>query len=293
MFVRLAFSLLALAAAAALTLRGESGHVRADGQLDPLIDSDGDFLPDCIEWAMLTNAAAPDTDHDNVSDFVEVVQRGNPRQPGTPMPTDQEMRVVITGMSGGAAAPSWMHLLVRLTEPSAAMTSFHAWLELPAFPGIRLTFDMLALGPAQFHVRNAGPEGVWVQLSVPLVSTAVLHALLPCSIQAESVVAGRYLRSGVQLLDVQGAISSLVAFGDEHYALQTIASMTAGGGGLSNRVCLLDLEDVGSGPGGTAYIVENAFCDDCNEVECAPNCTDAIGWVITVPGGLGVLGSND
>jgi hypothetical protein len=292
MFVRLAFSLLALAAAAALTLPGGTAHVRADGENDPLFDADGDFLPDCIEWAMLTNAADPDTDHDQVSDFVEVVQGGNPRQAGAPLPTDQEMRVVITGAAGGPTAPSWMHLLVRLTEPGAAMTSFQAWLELPAFPGIRLTFDMLALGPAQFQVRNAGLEGVWVQLSVPLVSTAVLQALLPCSIQAESVVAGRYLRSGVQLLDVQGSISTLVAFGDEHFALQSIASV-ATGGGLSNRVCLLDLQEAGSGPGGTAYIVEDAFCDDCNEVECAPNCTEAIGWVITVPGGLGTLGTND
>jgi hypothetical protein len=292
MLARLAFSLLTLGIAASLTWSGAPSHVRADEPLDPLLDTDGDFLPDSVEWAVLSNAANPDTDADEISDFVEVVQRGRPRQPGAPLPTDQEMRIVITGTAAGANSASWMHLLVRLVEPTAAITAFQAWLELPAMPGIRLNFDMLALGPGVLRTRNAGAEGMWIQLSVPLVSMAVLQALLPCSIQVESVVGGRYLRSGVQLFDVEGVIASLVAYDEDHFAMQSICSLTDGNGS-SNRVCLLDLEDTGGGPGGSVFVVSNAFCDDCNEVECAPTCTDAIGWVITVPGGLGVLGSTN
>ncbi len=290
MFVRLAFSLLTLGVAIAFSWKVEPNHVRAGGSTDPLPDTDGDFLPDCVEWAVLTNASTGDTDGDDVPDFVEVVQRGQPRRAGAELPTDQELRIVVTG-SSSSTDPSWLHLLLRVIEPGA-MTSFAAWLELPSLPGVRLNFDMLAMGVADFDLRNCGPQGLWVRLSVPMVSMAVLRAMVPCTIQVESIVGGRYLRSGVQLFDVEGTVSTLVPFDDQHFAVQSIAPI-ASMGGLSNRVCLLDLLGIGSGPGGTAYLVQNAFCDDCNEVECAPNCTDAMGWIITVPGGLGVLGSSN
>jgi hypothetical protein len=290
MFARLAFSLLTVGIAVGLSWPGEASIVRADEQVDPLLDTDGDFLPDAVEWAVLTSSTNPDTDGDQVPDFVEVVQRGHPRAPGEPLPTDQEMRIVVTGSGGGA---TWMHLFVRLIEPGATMTSFQAWLELPAFPSVRLSFDVLAQGPAILNSRAMGAEGLWVQLSVPLVSMQVLHSILPCSIHAESVVGGRFLRSGVHLFDVQGVTSSLVAYDDELFAVQSIATMTHAGGGLSNRVCLLDLVETGCGPAGAVYTVVDAYCDDCNEVECAPNCPGAIGWILLIPGGTGVLGCSN
>ena len=63
-------------------------------------DSDNDFLPDELEWVCLTNALSPDTDDDGNPDFVEVVQRGNPRHPGQPLPADHEMRLVVTSRPG-------------------------------------------------------------------------------------------------------------------------------------------------------------------------------------------------
>lgn len=288
MLARLALSLLTLVVAGALTWRTPAPVVRAT-ETDPLLDSDDDFLPDCVEWAVLTSTSNPDTDGDLIPDFVEVVQRGTPRLPSAPHPVDQEMRVVVTGPPVGSNGTAWLHLFLRMVEPGTPLTSFDAWLELAMFPGVRLSFDMFSLGPATFRQRDAGAQGVFVQLSVPLISVGLLHQILPCSIHAESVLGGRLIHSGVGLFNVQGSIATVVPFDGARCAVQTIAPVV-GGGGLSNRVCLLDLEDVGSGPSGTNYIVRKACCEDCNELECVlPSCAGSVGWVITIPGGLGAL----
>jgi hypothetical protein len=290
----LSIVLLTAGVAAFAALRSGSQHVHAYESGEVLLDSDDDFLPDCVEWATLTSATNPDTDADQVPDFVEVVQRGTPRLPGEPLPLDQEMRILITGPQlGTGASTTWMHLFVRLIEPSASVASFQAWLEIAALPGLRCPFDMFALGPAVYRQRDAGAQGKWIQLSVPLVSHHLLASVLPGSIQAEALVGGRYIRSGVSLFRQYDTIATLAPFGKESYAVQTIAPL-AGGGGITNRVCVLSLEEQVSTPAGTLYCVTGADCEDCSELECVlTNCAQSIGWQISIPGGLGVIGGSN
>ena len=130
-------------------------------------------------------------------------------------------------------------------------------------------------------------------LSVPLADMSALAQLLPCSLQAETVLGGRYLRSGVSLLNAQGSIATLTHFRDSSYALQSLAPSLLGSGS-SNRVCVLDLTQSGSSTGGTLYTVTGANCEDCNELECVlTSCQQSLGWVVTIPGGLGVLGGTN
>jgi hypothetical protein len=292
MFGRSLLSLLVVGATIAVAWGGAREVARAGGGTESLVDNDDDFLPDCVEWAVLTSAANPDTDGDEISDFVEVVQRGAPRKAGDPLPTDQEMRLVVTGPSAATpAAPVWLHLLVRTVETATPITNFSSWIELPALPGLRIPLNMLAFGDIEFRQRATATEGTWALISVPLVSTTILRAVLPCSFHAESIIGGRYLRSTVQLLDMQGTISSLVAYGEGQFAVQSIAPIP--GSGQSNRICVLDLTEVGSGPGGVVYQVTSAICDDCNEVECSPNCPQTVGWLVTIPGGCSGMTSQD
>ena len=65
------------------------------------LDTDDDFLPDAVEQVVMSNANAADTDGDQIPDFIEVVAGGQPRHESSPLPLDQEMRVVITGSTPG------------------------------------------------------------------------------------------------------------------------------------------------------------------------------------------------
>ncbi|MBL8752577.1 MAG: hypothetical protein JNK15_04685 [Planctomycetes bacterium] len=292
MTFRFAISLLSVLAVATFAWPAPA-PLHAVTDTTALPDTDGDFLPDCVEWAILTSATNPDTDGDLIGDFIEVVQRGAPRIPGASLPTDHEMRIIVTGAdTGGESSPTWLHLFLRYAEPNAMVTLFQAWVELPNYPGVRFPFDCLAQGAMVVNERQAGVDGTWLQVSVPLVQPGILRAILPCSFNAEATIGGRYLRSTASLFELGPEIATLVPFGTGKCAAQSITPNPSTST-LSNRVCLLDLEEVGSGPGGTVYQIAEAFCDDCNEVECAVTCPQSEGWLITIPGGLGAIGSNN
>lgn len=266
-----------------------------------MLDSDDDFLPDAVEWVVLTNAQSGDTDGDLIPDFVEVIEAGSPRHQSVPLPPDQQMRLIITGPSPASADPrTWMHIFHRVmtsaTGPSAGITSIQScniWLEGPLWPGIQFPLNSFASGELIYRERITPHDGVWVHVAVPLVSQALLAAVLPCTIWAETLVAGQALKSGQNLINVGGDIATLVPYTHGRFVFQTVSPMP--GTPLvseTNRVCVLELSEQSSGPAGTTYQVVDADCEDANELECSTSCQASIGWTITIPGGMELIGAN-
>ena len=260
-------------------------RVRAD-ESPLLADADDDFLPDAVEWTVLTNPSIADTDGDGSPDFVEVVQRGTPRQPGVVRALDHEMRAVVTAPPIGTNGPTWLHLLFRFVGDTSLLTNFQTWLEMPGFPGAQVPLDVLGFSGIEFAERQTPDQGLWVRLSVPMVSEQVLRVVLPCTIRASATIGGRTIQTGVKLFDVQGTVSTLVPFDRDHLALQSIGQTSAPSSLSTNKVCLLMLERVGTGPGGDVYEVVTADCTDCNELECGASCSQSVGWIFSLPGGL-------
>jgi len=287
----LATAFAAAGIAALLAPRQATNVVRA-WPVDPLIDTDDDFLPDVVEWAVMTNATTEDTDQDGVSDFVEVVQRGSPRVPNAPAALDHEMRVVVTGpQPGSPSQETWLHLFARFATTPASVSYFGLWLETPTYPGLHIPIDILSVGGLTVRDRFTPQEGYWLQASVPMVSPAALQMLLPCSFHAEAVIDSRYLTTTVNLFDAGGDIASIMPFGYGKFAIQTIAA-PALAGNQTNKVCVLELTEIGAGPGGSVYEVTHAECEDCNELECGAGCPESVGWFVTIPGGTEALSQN-
>ena len=259
-------------------------------------DADGDFLPDSVEWVALTSASNADTDGDTVEDFVEFVQAGRPRHAGPALPIDHELRIAVTGPRAGAAdTMTWLHVFLLQAEVAAAVTNIDAWVELPGLAGARLHFDLLTVPGVELDARAAGNGVTWLRCSVPLINAPLLQAIAPCSFGVNAVVGGRALASGAKVLDAQGVLATLTPFSGSSFAVQSLSPPAAVAGAplSSNRVCVLDMQEVGSSPAGTLYAVIDATCEDCNDVECVLlNCQQSIGWIVTVPGGAASLGAN-
>lgn len=292
MSIRIALPLSTLLVAATLAWPGEAREVRATGG-DALTDTDNDFLPDSVEWLALSSAANSDTDGDANCDFVEFVQCGLARQASAPQPLDHELRIVVTGPQPGAANDAtWLHIFIRRAESAATVSGFQAWLEVPFLPGVQLPFDAFALPGADCAQRDAGEEGQWLRFSAPFLGAQLLQSIAQCSVRAEAVIGGRTVRSGAKVFTTQGTLATLTRFRDDGYAVQSLAAPANPVGATSNRVCVLELQEIGVGPAGILYSVVDADCEDCNELECVlTNCAQSIGWVITVPGGTGTLGA--
>ena len=263
------------------------------------VDTDNDFLPDAVEWVVLTNSNNPDTDGDQIPDFVEVVEAGQPRHESWPLPRDHQVRLIVTGPSPASSDPrTWMHVFHRVMTPgmaqgegASAIQSFETWLESPAWPGVRLPLNAFIGAGAVYRERITATEGVWVQLSIPLVSEAILAAVLPCTIWAETTVDGESLKSGTNLTNTPSGIASLVPYTSGRYVFQTLKPIAvplpfAG----SNQVCVLELTEQTSGPAGTTYQVVDADCQDANELECSVSCPNSVGWTVTIPGGTELIG---
>ncbi|MBM3974032.1 MAG: hypothetical protein FJ301_08030 [Planctomycetes bacterium] len=292
MSIRIALPLATLLAAATLAWPGEAREVQATGG-EALTDTDDDFLPDSVEWLALSSAANADTDGDAIGDFVEFVQRGLPRQANAALPLDHEMRIVVTGPQPGAASDAtWLHVFLRRAESAATVSGFQAWLEVPFLPGAQLPFDAFALPGADCAQRDGGSEGQWLRYSAPFLGASLLQAIAQCSVRAEVVIGGRPVCSGATIIAAQGTLVTLTRFRDNGYAVQSLAAPANPVGTTSNRVCVLELQEIGVSPTGILYSVVDADCEDCNELECVlTNCAQSIGWVITVPGGSSTLGA--
>ena len=280
----------ALASAGLLVIDAEHKTLRADAPSIDL-DSDNDFVPDCVEWVCLTSATSPDTDADGNGDFLELVQKGRPRQAGMALPADHEMRLVATANPTSTGNEVVLHLMFRFLGGVELLNQFDCYAELGAVPGLRIPLSTLSLQPVSLQQRAVPGEGLWVRYSVVLCSEQMLRSVLPCTIGSTATIGGRVIETAMPMFDQGGVTCTVVPFSPGFFAIQSVQAAATGvvGTAPNNRVCVLQLQPVGSGSGGSAFLVSGAECQDCNDLVCGVECAASIGTIVVLPGGPGSI----
>jgi hypothetical protein len=252
------------------------------------LDSDGDFLPDALEWVLLFDAQDADSDDDGVGDFLEAAQRTLPGD-REPAPIDHEARVVVTVAREGGCDTVWVHFLFRFVgtdmTPLRSLEPFADWWSY------RLPLNnLLGNGRIDVATRPAGADGLFVRASVEIATATELRTLLPCTIGAVADLDGRSISTGAYLTEADGHLATLVGFDHNALVAQTLCQGDQGSPfWTGNRVCLMRLAVVGLAPGGAVAEVTSATCVADGRLSCPPTCVQATGQMMFFPDGLSTV----
>lgn len=264
----------------------------AAGPNDPFLDSDGDLLPDVLEWVLLSDPWNADTDGDGDDDFLEAVQHQIVKSAPAPA-TDHEFRSTTHIVR---LPDNTQHVIVNLmfrivNGNPGEVTSLSPTIYLN---GLEVPFSAVFMaGLTHVGIKSHPTEGLYILLSSRLCSPANLAPLLPCSIGSSAVIGGRSFNSGCSLFDGDGTTVSLIETQNHHFALHPIDSEfltdpnePRAGFWTKSKVCELELVVTGVGQGYALAQVIEAACTGAPTLGCAPSC-DSWRWrLVVVPDGL-------
>lgn len=259
------------------------------GPNDPFLDSDGDLLPDTLEWVLMSNPWKADTDGDGVDDFLEAVQFQLPRTTPPP-PSDHEFRVVthIVRLPDNS-----QHVIVNLMFRIAngdpgEVSSLIPYLDVQ---GQKYPFGAaFMMGLVHFNMKLLGNEGLYLVLSSRLCAPEELKPFLPCSVGGLAVIGQRPFNNGSVLLQGDGTVVSFAEIANAHFGLHPIDSEflndpnePQAGFWQKSKVCELELVVEGAGGGFSLAQVVEAACTGAPTLGCAPSCDSWRSRLVVLP----------
>jgi hypothetical protein len=265
--------------------------VRAAWGVDPFLDSDGDLVPDSLEWVVFSDPTRVDTDLDTQDDFLEVLQHTAPFARTAPRPFDNEMRVLLSSVQGLADGDGdiWLHCLFRFATGVPVVEWF--------VPYIHTNSAAVPIGqifgrtPFRLTTRSAAGGGSYAILTMLLARESEFRHLLPCTVSARASIGGRVFSTGTYVLSVGGGTTALMPAGfdtgGQTFMLQTLSAETSSNSFFTrNKICEMDLTVIGSTQGGHICEVSRAACEPANGLRCNVSCDQAAGAMVFVPDGL-------
>ncbi len=293
----------AVGAFVALQPGSELAHASTNAYVQ---DSDGDLLPDALEWALLTDARQRDSDADGAEDVIEALLHEHMRTaPVLPRPMDHELRAAVAvHRDATGQAHVLLHVVARIALSTSGLASIKGLAPFVDYRGTRLPIDRLVAGGIINITRRFDPvEGLFVVISSRIASVENLKLLTPCTVGVTASIGQKAFESGMLVDEVDDELVVIAPIDDNRYVIHPldpqfpqIVGPGAGSGSSSGqkfwsqaKVCELDLSPVGSGGGITVVQVNDANCVSVSTLFCASSCLSQNGRLYVLPYGPGLL----
>jgi hypothetical protein len=260
---------------------------------DPFADTDGDLLPDSLEWVTLTDPARADSNRNGVSDFLDVVSYSLP-QDQTPPPAngfaDHGARVLVhTVRTPDGSEHAYVNVLLRFAGSApAVVTSVEPFLESH---GVKVPIANLLLSTSQIrsYIRFEPGSGSMVLVSFHLCDANAVRNVLPCTIGAAVMIDGMSVLTGAHVVEMGNDLATVVAVDTDRFGFQTLTTPQDVSNPFwrGNHACLFRLVQVGQSRTQSLCEVVQAACDGIVTLYCDPQaCRNKEGALVPLPIGL-------
>ncbi len=258
-----------------------------------LEDTDGDLVPDGVEWLLETDPKLVDSNSDGVDDFLAILCYGNLLERMEEPELENGMRVVVTSATENGVTSVWLHMLARFLVTSSSNIRIEPYIDVE---GTKVSLvPVLGHGGVSLVTKQTS-RGLYVRASCRLADERSLSLLLPCTLGAQGIFDHKYVNTGTYVVNSGGLPHAMLPSTDNTFFLQPINAdarfqepnpFWKGG-----RVCVMQLSIVSSSPNGHLCEVTSAECKPAAGLRCASNCGNNVGQPVFVPGGLGTLTGN-
>ena len=284
-------SLLGLAGLWFLGTRHEPELAATSGEA--MLDSDGDMLPDHVEWVLLLDPQKADTNGDGTDDFLHAVQHLLPGASSEQYAFDHEMRIVTSSVPDpNAGRAIWINMMFRFAGAKlASVTAFTPFIDSWGF---RFPLIDILGGNSMFLMTRQHPtEGLYLLISFRITSEQILTPFYPCTIGVSAVIDGKRITSGTYLHNAAGVSAVFVPISSDEFVVQTLSQDDRSNPFWSaNRVCVMRLSVIGTSYGGSLCEVTSANCVPDGRLRCPPTCESSLGSITFFPDGMGTITGN-
>lgn len=268
--------------------------LRAD-QKGPLHDTDGDLLPDNLEWITLTSPNSVDSDADQRDDFLEAVLYEPPvwnANGPAPDGDGHSVRVIVnTVRLADNRDHVYLNLLFRVaTKDPRQIQVVETFLETN---GITVPIGNLIGATGMGVAARPNPGGGFLAIvAARLALLEEIRALLPCTVGARVLIGNSDFKTGT-MLELVGEVPVAVApVTQNQFVFQSLVPPENLNNSMwvPNQVCLFQLVQIATTPESVLYEVTGAKCQPAFVLCCdSAGCARKEGGLVRMPNGLRVL----
>ncbi len=270
---------------------GALKRLYADEPLGSMTDTDGDLLPDGMEWVLYSNPTKKDSDADGIDDFVEALDHSSPLDKDRKRAPRDAFRLVVQTEKEGPLQQRYFYLHLLFRFPTGRMADLNGLALILRYGRTQMLpiQSLISSNTIEVKSRMDPQQGLLMRATIKMPEFPGFATLTPLSFVGYAAINKQVKGSGVPLLFLSGGYHAVT------HIRQRLMLQTTGVTELNNpfwskqKACVLSLEVQGYGFGGILCEVKKADCLTSNTPACTSACASSVGQTFSFPDGLTLI----